>query len=339
MHILIPLLALLLLMSMPARGQRQAKDAYAVGFYNLENLFDTIHDAGKRDLDFTPDGRYGWTAERYSVKLSNMAGVIAEMGCAVMGVAEVENEACLKALVAQNPLAGRGLKFCHVEGPDARGIDAALLYDPQLFTPEDVRLEPFASDTAFVTRGFLVVSGKLAGVPLSIIVCHLPSRFNPSPYRESGAIQVRALKDSLLSALPGRGILVMGDMNDDPSDPSMAQYLRGKKDMAEVKNGDMFNPWWKVLEGGTGTLYYKGEWNLFDQILLSPSLLSDGADGHGGSSLHYAGHEVFSRPYMLHQEGDLEGSPLRTTLAPNAPGGFSDHLPTIIYLSIDPTNP
>ena len=72
---------------------------YAVGFYNLENLFDTCHDAGKNDYEFLPDGTFKWTSLKYSHKLSNMARVLSEMGtdnlpsegCAAIGVAEVEN--------------------------------------------------------------------------------------------------------------------------------------------------------------------------------------------------------------------------------------------------------
>ena len=35
---------------------------YGVMFYNLENLFDTIHDEGKNDYEYLPDGGNKWTA-------------------------------------------------------------------------------------------------------------------------------------------------------------------------------------------------------------------------------------------------------------------------------------
>ena len=69
-----------------------------VAFYNLENLFDTIHDAGKNDLEFLPSGSCAWTAEKYEAKLKNLAKVLNEVsrdrvpeGPAVIGVAEAEN--------------------------------------------------------------------------------------------------------------------------------------------------------------------------------------------------------------------------------------------------------
>ena len=52
-----------------AGAQQNERDLYSVAFYNLENLFDTIHDAGKNDLEFLPSGSYAWTAEKYEAKL------------------------------------------------------------------------------------------------------------------------------------------------------------------------------------------------------------------------------------------------------------------------------
>ena len=73
-------------------------EVYSVGFYNLENLFDTIHDAGKNDYEFLPDGTNKWATMKYTNKLKNMATVLNEMstdmlpmGLAAVGVSEIEN--------------------------------------------------------------------------------------------------------------------------------------------------------------------------------------------------------------------------------------------------------
>ena len=50
-------------------AQNTERKLYSIAFYNLENLFDTIHDAGKNDYDFLPDGSYRWTAKKYEAKL------------------------------------------------------------------------------------------------------------------------------------------------------------------------------------------------------------------------------------------------------------------------------
>ena len=62
-----------------AGAQQNERDLYSVAFYNLENLFDTIHDAGKNDLEFLPSGSYAWTAEKYEAKLKNLAKVLSEV--------------------------------------------------------------------------------------------------------------------------------------------------------------------------------------------------------------------------------------------------------------------
>ena len=80
-----------------------------MGFYNQENLFDTCHDEGKNDHEFLPTGSYHWNGLKYSHKLRNMARVLADMGtdvlpgvgCAAIGVSEVENAKVLTDLVSQ----------------------------------------------------------------------------------------------------------------------------------------------------------------------------------------------------------------------------------------------
>jgi len=325
-------------------GKAVVRQTFAVGFYNLENLFDTIHDAGKNDYEFLPDGTTRWTAEKYRHKLRNMSRALADIGtdrlprvgCAVIGVAEVENERCLADLLAQPELRRRGYRYVHVEGPDQRGIDCALLYQPSLFQVGSVSLVPYRyllpQDSARATRGFLVVSGLLGGSAVAVVVCHLPSRGAGSYYRQEGARQLLAVRDSLLSLSPKPHVLIMGDMNDDPQDPSMADCLRGRRFADDVTPDDMYNPWWQELAKGNGTLTYQGAWNLFDQILLSPSLLASAVHGEA-PALRFDGCQVFRRDYLLQDSGPHQGSPLRTFGGGQWLDGYSDHLPTVVYLT------
>ena len=50
------------------------------------------------------------------------------------------------------------------------------------------------------------------------------------------------------------------------------------------------------------------------------------------STLKYIKHQIFQRSYMLQQEGKNKGYPLRTFSGGMWMNGFSDHLPTIVYL-------
>ena len=258
------------------------------------------------------------------------------MECPIIGLAEVENSKALDDLVAQPALSARNYQYVHIEGPDRRGIDCALLYNPSLFSVKNTRLVPYVQklkkDSAFYTRGFLTVSGTLADEHIAVIVCHLPSRFSESFYRELGAEQVKAIKDSLLNDDPNCKVFVMGDMNDDPIDKSMAGILRGKGNIKDVNQGDMYNPWYNILvKEGVGTLLYQGSWNLFDQILVTPNLLNKD-DKKDFSSLKFWKNQIFKRDYLFQTEGKYKGSPKRTTAGGVWLDGYSDHLPVVVYL-------
>lgn len=327
----------------PVYAQRKFS-VYAVGFYNQENLFDTQHDEGKNDMDFTPGGSYKWDELKYSHKLRNMARALADMGtdvlpgvgCALIGMAEVENDHVLTDLCDQEPLKARNMQYCHIEGPDRRGIDCALLYNPALFSVNSVHLYPYIpelqKDSAFKTRGFLSVEGVLAGEPVTAIVCHWPSRFSGPSYRERAALQVKALKDSLLRVNPSMKIFVMGDMNDDPTNKSMKDVLQARPEISQVEEGDMYNPWYDLLaKEGTGTLQYNGSWNLFDQIVMTPNLLNrDGKKDY--STLKFWKNQIQRMPYLFQTEGKYKGSPKRTTAGGVWLDGYSDHLPVCVYL-------
>jgi endonuclease/exonuclease/phosphatase family metal-dependent hydrolase len=338
------LLAALLTVFTMARAQGTRYSVYGVGFYNLENLFDTQHDEGKNDYQYLPDGSFKWNELKYQHKLNNMSKVLNEMGtdmlpgvgCAIIGVSEVENARCLTDLCNQPKMKERNFKFVHIEGPDQRGVDCALLYNPKFYQIRNVKLVPYvyerAKDKDRATRGFLTVSGTLAGEHVTVIVCHWPSRFAESYYRECAGRQVRVVKDSLLKDDPNVKVIVMGDMNDDPTNKSMTEGLRCKAEVKDVKAGDMYNPWYNVLvKQKTGTLQYQGAWNLFDQIVVTPNLLhQEGAKDY--NTLKLRRHQVFRRDYLFQTEGKYKGGTKRTHAGGVWLDGYSDHLPTVIYL-------
>ena len=345
------------------RTEEKRYALYGVAFYNQENLFDTVHDYGKNDYEYLPDGTNKWGELKYSAKLKNMSKVLADlctdklpMGAAIIGLSEVENARVLTDLVAQPALAARNYKVIHHEGPDRRGVDCALLYNPRLFHYESSMLVPYfylspdqpdvdlgfrvengkvvaetqlKGDTTHITRGFLVVTGTLAGERIHVIVNHWPSRAAGSETRERAGYQVYCLKEALLQQYPKSKVIIMGDMNDDPNNKSMTEGLKCKHKLKDVKDAhDLYNPWWDTLyKVGQGSLLYNGKWNLFDQIVLSGNLMQEDR-----SSLVYYRHEVFLRDYLIQQEGKYRGYPKRTHAGGVWLNGYSDHLPTIVYL-------
>lgn len=327
-----------LIMIMPSDAQMKKLRLYGIAFYNQENLFDTIHDVGKNDYDFLPNGAYKWNTTKYNAKLKNMSKVLSELckdkipaGAAIIGLAEVENRGVLEDLLKQESLKDRGYKILHYDGPDRRGIECAMLYNPRFFTLESSVLVPYVypnNDTTHVTRGFLVATGTLDNEKIHVIVNHWPSRGAASEARERAGVQVRAVKDSLLNEYPGSKVIIMGDLNDDPNNKSLTEALGCKHKTKGVGDEDLYNPWWDMLyKVGQGTLLYDGKWNLFDQIVFTGNILNGDR-----SQLTFYKNEIFLRDYLLQQEGKYKGSPLRTTAGGTWLNGYSDHLPTYIYL-------
>lgn len=348
-----------------AGADEKKYNLYGVAFYNLENLFDTLHDAGKNDYEYLPGGTMKWGKMKYEAKLANMSKVLSllctdklPMGAAVIGLSEIENELVLQDLLKQPALSGRGYRYVNYPGADRRGIECAFLYNPRLFTPEHTMLVPYyygpsgkvddplvgfytdpqgqvqaypdlKGDTTYITRGFLVMQGRLAGEHVCFIVNHWPSRGAGDEVRRRAGFQVRQLCDALFKQSPGMKIIVMGDMNDDPGNKSMTKELGCKSSPKDVKSpADFYNPWYKTLYStGQGTLLYDGKWNLFDQIVLSGGFI-----GRDYSTLRFYSHSIFIRDWLFQQEGRYKGSPLRTHAGGVWLNGYSDHLPTQVYL-------
>ena len=177
-----------------------------------------------------------------------------------------------------------------------------------------------------------MVSGRLAGERVHFIVNHWPSRLGgekqSSPKREAAAALTKHLADSLLAADPDSKVIIMGDLNDDPTNNSCKVVLGAKKKQQEVKPGGFFNTMWEMYDRGIGTLAYNGAWNLFDQIIISSNLV-----GKDRSTLKYIRSEVFNRDFLKQKEGKYKGYPLRTHAAGAYLNGYSDHFPTLIYLA------
>lgn len=320
-------------------SQMQIKVA-VIGFYNLENLFDTINDPNTNDDDFTPDGLYRWTSERYYEKLNNMARVISRIGYKhfqqypiILGVCEVENRKVLEDLVQTSYLQPSNYGIVHYDSPDRRGIDVALLYDTLLFKvyfskPYYVTIQ---NKPNFSTRNQLLVSGILDGDTIHIIVNHWPSRRGgkkeSEPLRIAAAQVTRHIVDSLFNINPKAKIIVMGDMNDDPNNVSITNYLRAKGQKHLLSEGDLFNPAWELHKKGIGTLAYQGKWNFFDQIIISQGLLNNNLQ-----SWEFYKAFVFNEQFLLNQEGRFAGYPYRTFSGNSYIGGYSDHLPSYIIL-------
>ena len=336
-------LSLILFLTYSLSGFSQEKVNYKVvctGFYNLENLFDYEDDPDIRDEEYMPDSEKAWDEVKYATKLNHMAKVISEIGtkytpdgAAVLGVCEIENKRVLEDLVLESSISDRKYKIVHFDSPDRRGIDVGLLYQEKYFKFKNANSYalnmPFNED--YKTRDQLVVTGEMDGEDVSFIVAHWPSRRGGSKASEPNRIEAgklgRRIIDSLFADNPDAKIVLMGDLNDDPNNVSVTEYIKAKGKQAKLDRGDLYNTLYKSWKSGNGTLAYRGTWNLFDQIIISQSFLEEHSTGY---MFHKA--EIFKKKYMIQQEGNYAGYPLRTFAAGQYTNGYSDHFPTYIIL-------
>jgi len=314
----------------------------AIGFYNVENLFDTIDDPKIRDDDFTPEGSLTWTTAKYIKKLDNLSEVLADIatdinpdGLALVGLAEIENRQVLEDLVSTEKLAKRQYQIEHYDSPDFRGIDVALLYNPRYFRSLESRAIPVPlknlDGRPLISREILYVKGILDGDTIHVMVNHWPSRRGgeaATRHLRNGCAAInRAVADSLRMDNPMAKIIIMGDLNDDPDNESIAQILGGKRKIDKVGQNDLYNPFYDFYKKGIGTLAYQDAWSLFDQILISKGLTVKRENKY---SFMRAG--IYNRPYLQQKSGRFKGYPFRTFDGDYFMGGYSDHFPVYILL-------
>lgn len=312
---------------------------FGVAFYNLENLFDTINNNGKYDLEFSPAGKNRWDGNKYRSKIRNLAYTISQMktrttpmGPAIIGVSEIENITVLQDLVKADAIKNWNLQVVHHDSPDLRGVDVGLLYNPRFFHLLNVTNHRLVVPELpnFKTRDQMCVTGLLGGSRVAVIVNHWPSRRGgekeSSWLREAAASLTKEICDSLYALDPNFGIIVMGDLNDDPHNKSVAETLGAKKNPKDVSDHGFYNPFWEKLDKGIGSYIYRGGWDLFDQIIINGNLLNE------KNGLKFQGAEVLNKPFLLQTDGQYKGYPKRTFAGGVWIDGYSDHLPTEIYL-------
>ena len=316
---------------------------HTLAFYNLENLFDTINDPIKFD-DYSPIMELKTNrGEAYRRKITNMARVIAEIGKdvthntpAILGVCEVENKDVLEDIVNDSTLLEKNYGIVHYDSPDSRGIDVALLYQKSLFTPisssaHELKIYDTQTQKRITTRDQLLVSGKLEGDLIHIIVNHWPSRrggeARSRPKRVAAAQLNKRILDSLQAQDPYAKVIIMGDLNDDPTNPSVKNVLKAKRKRKKVDFKGLYNPFEKFYRDGLGTTAYRDNWSLFDQIIVSKTLLEKDY-----TSFRYYQAGIFNKNYLITPKGKYKGYPFRSWNDSGFSNGFSDHFPVYIYL-------
>jgi hypothetical protein len=328
------LLVFLFLISSSIFSQEKKIDVAIIAFYNVENLYDTIDDPITDDKEFLPDGIQNWNSAKYYQKLDRISEVISKIGeevvpggPVIIGLSEIENRGVLEALVASDNLKSKNYGIVHYNSPDRRGVDVGFLYKKNRFVVEGSQSMPLrTSDTSFRTRDQLLVWGKLDGEEIYFLVNHWPSRRGgeqrSAPKRRAAAELARHITDSLMKINPNVKLIIMGDLNDNPTNASITKYLKAKGKPEEIIAGDLHNPMLKLYRDGIGSYAYRDSWDLYDQIIVSYGLT-----GEDKSTFKLLKAKIFNETFLRQKTGTFAGYPWRTAAGGQYLGGYSDHFP------------
>lgn len=266
-------------------GLAIASPPIRLGFYNVENLYDTINDPSVDDAEFLPTSPKKWNSEQYAAKVSSLAAATALFRPDVLGVCEIENRGVLEDLIAKT---GR-YNIVHYDSRDARGIDVALLYDTSrvdVYQSEPVRVGVGIRD---FLRVDMAVKDSVA-TPFSIYVVHLPSKRGGALAASRRRIALRFI-DSIAAARSAGNIIFCGDFNDAP------------QVWTHLDNAAL-----EPAAAGRGSYAYGDRWTMIDQFLISFNLR-----GEVGQQ------QVVVDPLLITPEGRFAGYPRRGSPSDHLP--------------------
>lgn len=327
------LISILLINSIVSFSQETSSNQkLRIVFYNLENYFDSFPDSLIQYDEFTPEGNYHWNYNKYEQKTRNTYKVLQNVRgwecVTLVGVCEIENENVIKHLLYKTPLKNSEFNYIHYDSPDQRGIDVALLYTNGF---EPIKSTPFFlyyKNKKLNSRNILYVKGLFGGDTLHVFVNHWTSRYRgvaeSEPIRMAFSNLLKSKTDSILSHNINENIVIMGDFNDEPND-------------ASLKNLDDSNTLYNLALNYNsinckGSVKFKEDWFIFDQIIVSKSLYLNTNGLRTSKSM-----TIFDPDWILEDDKKYLGKkPFRTNLGYRYNGGFSDHLP--VFVDIVKTN-
>ena len=351
----------LLAMKRPSVEQLHIRhiDSLMIVSYNVENLFDTIHDERINDVEFTPEGAKHWTSHRYHRKLQHISQTISRVGGRIwpslVTLVEVENAGVIEDLLHLYGLWGKGYRYVITNSPDPRGIDVAMLYritDLELLSKSEYAVD-FTNAPYKKSRNVLECKFRLPNNDtLYAYGVHLPSRREgvgkSEPFRCDVAYLIRDRINHLYASLSLKGklnthFLVMGDFNEENHEKAIKEVLSASdvfpKDSVSCLNdyphlyslmSPKIEPWAK-RNHPLGSYFFHHQWQQLDHFIISHSLLKSNSltQYQAGSAYN------FIAPFLVSEHSSLQDSfPFRTYGGNFYMGGYSDHFPIRMLLRL-----
>ena len=327
--------------------------------YNVENLFDTIHDERINDVEFTPEGAKHWTSHRYHCKLQHISQTISRVGGRIwpslVTLVEVENAGVIEDLLHLYGLWRKGYRYVITNSPDPRGVDVAMLYritDLELLSKSEYAVD-FTNAPYKKSRNVLECKFRLPNNDtLYAYGVHFPSRREgigkSEPFRCDVAYLIRDRINHLYASLSSKGrlnthFIVMGDFNEESHEKAIKEVLSAldvlAKDSVSHLNdyphlyslmSPKIEPWAK-RNHPLGSYFFHHQWQQLDHFIISHSLLKSNSLTQYQTGSAYN----FMAPFLVSEHSSLQDSfPFRTYGVNFYMGGYSDHFPVRMLLSL-----
>lgn len=311
---------------------------YSIAFWNLENYFDEENSPRRsaRLQNKIGGDLVGWTPQLRDTKRDQLGSIIVQLnggaGPDILGVCEVENQFVVDQLAQRlnQLMPGRNYTVEHHDTTDQRGIDVAMIFDRNLFTPV-AQFSHFVMRRTSTRDIFQVNFESQQNRLLVVIGNHWPSRsggaLKSAAYRAIAGETLAYFHERILEAHGNATpIVVMGDFNDEPFDPSLRDYALSWRSRTKVLNATkpkFHNLMWPLMGQAIGTYYFNNVPNNLDQFMVNKNMLR-------ANSLY----RFIDNSVQIHQFPEMvSGGDYPTPIQFGGMGravnlnGFSDHYP------------
>ncbi len=276
-------------------------DVISVMTLNAENLFDIEDEPDKNDEAFLPksmksdpviinrcyyqqDSDYrtteclkkDWSAKILDRKMRRLADVVAQInnghGPDILILQEVENRRVLEIWRDKYLRHMNYQTISHIEGPDTRGIDTAVMSrlpeigQPKLHLLDYSKAPDLKPEDIRPTRGILETHLRMPnGSTVAVFSLHFPSQGAETIHRR---VAVETLMDVTAQVPVGTSVIIGGDFNITTKEEWKHKYfkdiLASRFTVSHIHG----------CKGCVGTSYYHQDrtWSFFDVLLFSHDL-------------------------------------------------------------------
>lgn len=359
------LISLVIFASLPCLGK-----SIEIMSYNVENLFDIVHDEGKNDWTFLPSKAKGkkeacnavkssyrkkecletdWSKDNLEVKIENITKMVRRDDKLpdILALSEIENE----RVIAQLAKFLGYKKWAVSDSPDKRGIDLAVLWNETEEVKYVSKKEHTLKGEYFKkrpSRNILEVEFLIGKKEkLTIFVNHWPSLSNPTDARIIAANTLTKRTKEILKKDKNHTVMAVGDFNtideNYPHPFKSVLYKDGLYTDVHTSFKDDKSISWNIKNQMAPGSYFYGRgmtWNLLDRMFYTKNLANK-----SGLEIDISSYQIYSpsfatKDYEYRGKGKyltgsvIKGTPFRAehNSTSNRRAGYSDHFPLIVNL-------